>query len=129
MREPFPRLATKMIAHSMILLQGPQSKVVKTVTGELKLAHARDWTVQFLIKRWLHFIDFFYLNRQLGYDSGWPVGGSFFGPGIGTIWLDEVYCSGAESDINSCRHEPIGHHDCTHTEDAGVICGQFLKRF
>ena len=65
--------------------------------------------------------------RQLGYDSGWPVTGAFFGPGSGTIWLDEIVCSGAENDINSCRHEPVGRHDCTHSEDAGVICGRFFQ--
>ncbi|KAI5625087.1 deleted in malignant brain tumors 1 protein-like, partial [Silurus asotus] len=45
-----------------------------------------------------------------------------FGQGSGTIWLDEVQCSGSESDITRCRRNGFGTHDCGHGEDAGVSC-------
>jgi hypothetical protein len=49
-------------------------------------------------------------------------GGTFRASGRGTIWLDEMGCSGTESTLESCRHPRWGHNDCSHAEDAGVIC-------
>ena len=38
------------------------------------------------------------------------------------IWLDEVRCSGTESNIAQCQKSPWGSNDCTHREDAAVLC-------
>ncbi|KAK7480297.1 hypothetical protein BaRGS_00028465, partial [Batillaria attramentaria] len=38
------------------------------------------------------------------------------------IWLDEVHCTGRENSIADCPKNPWGMHDCTHSEDAGVLC-------
>ncbi|XP_060112419.1 deleted in malignant brain tumors 1 protein-like [Heteronotia binoei] len=48
--------------------------------------------------------------------------GSRFGAGNGPIWLDGVNCTGSEKAISNCPAKEWGQHDCTHTEDAGVIC-------
>ncbi|KAL8176302.1 UNVERIFIED_CONTAM: hypothetical protein K2H54_030405 [Gekko kuhli] len=48
--------------------------------------------------------------------------GSRFGAGSGPIWLDGVNCTGSEKAISKCPAKEWGQHDCTHTEDAGVIC-------
>ena len=40
-----------------------------------------------------------------------------------SILLDGVDCTGAEDSVLDCSHQGIGEHDCTHDEDAGVICG------
>jgi hypothetical protein len=42
--------------------------------------------------------------------------------GSGEIWLDEVACSGIETRLTDCFSSPLGSNDCTHLDDAGVIC-------
>lgn len=63
--------------------------------------------------------------RQLGLN---PVGAraisfSFYGEGVGQIWLDQVGCGGGEATLAVCAHDGWGNHDCTHPEDASVECG------
>ncbi|XP_066487129.1 deleted in malignant brain tumors 1 protein-like isoform X2 [Tiliqua scincoides] len=42
--------------------------------------------------------------------------------GIGPIWLDGVRCSGTEPALSQCPAVKWGDHNCSHGEDAGVIC-------
>ena len=51
-----------------------------------------------------------------------PTKRARFGPGQGQIWLDGVQCDGSESSLYLCLHQGLGLHDCSHSEDAGVIC-------
>ncbi|XP_078062389.1 scavenger receptor cysteine-rich domain-containing group B protein-like, partial [Mustelus asterias] len=50
------------------------------------------------------------------------VNSSAFGLKKGHIWLDDVNCMGTETSLAQCRHGPWGQTDCSHKEDAGVIC-------
>ncbi|KAI5715217.1 hypothetical protein M8J77_012418 [Diaphorina citri] len=38
------------------------------------------------------------------------------------FWMDNVWCSGYETAISTCRFDGWGQHDCGPTEVAGVIC-------
>ncbi|XP_033915818.1 antigen WC1.1-like [Melopsittacus undulatus] len=49
-----------------------------------------------------------------------------YGEGSGQIWLDDVNCTGAESDLWACPARALGQHNCQHKEDAGVLCSEFL---
>ena len=40
------------------------------------------------------------------------------------IFLDDVKCSGAESNILSCPQKAFQQHNCKHSEDAGVRCSK-----
>ena len=62
--------------------------------------------------------------RQMGY-SGADAALFTFNvvDGSGPIMLDDVQCTGTEDRLLDCVHrEPVGSHNCSHFEDAGVRC-------
>ena len=50
-------------------------------------------------------------------------GNSYFGDGSGSIFLDNVQCSGSETSLLQCPSNTIGNNNCDHFTDAGVRCG------
>lgn len=63
------------------------------------------------------------LCHHLGFVSatGWTHSAKY-GKGQGKIWLDNVQCHGGEKSIEFCKSRGWGNSDCTHDEDAGVVC-------
>eukprot|EP00063_Salmo_salar_P078842 XP_014053677.1 PREDICTED: scavenger receptor cysteine-rich domain-containing group B protein-like [Salmo salar] len=61
--------------------------------------------------------------RQLGCGQAVAASGeAYFGPGSGTILLDNLKCSGSEASLQQCSHISWDVHNCDHSEDAGVTC-------
>ncbi|XP_065426810.1 deleted in malignant brain tumors 1 protein isoform X4 [Chrysemys picta bellii] len=61
--------------------------------------------------------------RQLGCGTALSAPrGARFGRGSDRVWLDEVNCAGTEAALSDCKTRPWGDNDCTHKEDAGVVC-------
>ena len=68
--------------------------------------------------------------RQLGFGTAVSATRTAtFGQGSGTIWLDNLQCTGSETDLFSCPHNGPGVHNCGHSEDAGVVCTNIRKEF
>ena len=49
--------------------------------------------------------------------------GNRYGPGTGTIWLDEVECVGNERSLTACVRAKQHEINCDHSEDVSVSCG------
>ena len=45
-----------------------------------------------------------------------------FGGGNGTVWLDNLECSGDEATLLECNHKGLGKGNCKHIEDVAVTC-------
>ena len=61
--------------------------------------------------------------RQLGFERAVAANRSAaFGRGEGTIWMDNVRCTGDETSLAECDHNGWGESNCDHSDDAGVMC-------
>jgi len=59
---------------------------------------------------------------MLGYGHRGRSIGNRYGASSGRIWLDDVRCSGTETNIAHCGHSAWGSHNCGHHEDVSVSC-------
>ena len=51
-----------------------------------------------------------------------PISEGYYGAGDGPILIDDLNCTGSESNLDQCGMRTFGEHECDHTEDAGVMC-------
>uniref|UniRef100_A0A3B4FPW7 Neurotrypsin n=1 Tax=Pundamilia nyererei TaxID=303518 RepID=A0A3B4FPW7_9CICH len=63
--------------------------------------------------------------RQLGFRSVQVAPEKVYEEGNGLIQLDEVQCDGTETTLLACTHSQWRQHDCSHSEDVGVLCHTF----
>ncbi|XP_071486134.1 scavenger receptor cysteine-rich domain superfamily protein-like [Diadema antillarum] len=61
--------------------------------------------------------------RQLGF-PGVAIASSYYGIGDGPIHLDDVSCTGYESQLINCSNNGWGIHNCQHYDDVGIQCLQ-----
>lgn len=54
--------------------------------------------------------------------------GGYFGAGSGTIYLDEVGCTGIETRLIDCSRSSYVYCRYGHSEDAGVRCQGFKNK-
>jgi len=68
--------------------------------------------------------------RQLGFYSYYvrAYGSARYGQGTGPIWLSRLSCIGNESSLTECSQFSVGTKNCTHSDDAGVNCGNYRDR-
>ena len=52
--------------------------------------------------------------------TGTALGNAYFGQGTGSIVMNNVHCTGTESNLTNCSHR--FNRGCVHSEDAGVRC-------
>lgn len=66
------------------------------------------------------FSSFFLISIPKAFSS------AHFGKGTGSILLDDVDCTGQETDIAQCKFKDQrwGSNNCEHSEDVGVRCGK-----
>jgi len=60
--------------------------------------------------------------KMLGRPTGTKIDNDNYASDQGPIWLDDVRCSGTETDIAECSHRGWGVHNCQHREDVAVAC-------
>ena len=64
------------------------------------------------------------LSEGPAVSGGLARSNAYYGAGNGDILLDDMACMGSEATLNECNHrQPIGSHNCGHSEDVGVECG------
>eukprot|EP00118_Oscarella_pearsei_P005133 m.23111 g.23111 ORF g.23111 m.23111 type:complete len:385 (+) comp28441_c0_seq2:1239-2393(+) len=89
--------------------------------GRVEIYHSGEWGT--VCDNGWDIRDANVICRQLGYRQALEAkNGNYFSMGISEIWISQVACFGNESRLQDCRFSGWKNHNCSHREDAGVIC-------
>ncbi|XP_072013340.1 scavenger receptor cysteine-rich domain-containing protein DMBT1-like [Amphiura filiformis] len=92
-----------------------------TYEGRLEVFHSGSWGT--VCDDYFTLPDAHVACRQLGFGPATRVvTDDIYGAGTGSIWLDDIDCSGTEPTLPSCTHGGWGVNNCGHTEDVGIVC-------
>uniref|UniRef100_A0A8B9G658 SRCR domain-containing protein n=1 Tax=Amazona collaria TaxID=241587 RepID=A0A8B9G658_9PSIT len=116
-----PTLTWELNRFSFLFRQIRLVNATKRCAGRVELYHDGVWGT--ICDDYWDLSDANVVCKQLGCGHAIKAFGSaHYGEGSGQIWLDDVKCTGAESDIWACPARALGQHNCQHKEDAGVLC-------
>lgn len=90
--------------------------------GRVEIFYNREWGT--VCDDFWGLVDANVVCREIGCPYG-AIGApreARFGEGTGTIWLDNLDCTGDELYLSDCPHSGWGNENCMHSEDASVQC-------
>uniref|UniRef100_A0A673NDF3 SRCR domain-containing protein n=1 Tax=Sinocyclocheilus rhinocerous TaxID=307959 RepID=A0A673NDF3_9TELE len=96
-----------------------------TCSGRVEIFHDRQWGT--VCGTTWDLLDSVVVCKERG--CGSPVASyynAYFGKGAGPVWMDGVSCTGRESLLKDCVFSGWGVTTCTHANDAGVTCSEFM---
>ena len=73
-----------------------------------------------------------FISSLVFFQGAIPRLNAYYGPATVPIWLDNLRCTGKESNILSCTHNEFGvlSSYCDHGDDSGIECpGKWLSKF
>ncbi|PIK58693.1 putative deleted in malignant brain tumors 1 protein-like [Apostichopus japonicus] len=96
--------------------------------GRVEAFHGEEWGT--VCDDYWDIHDAYVVCRQLGYPYALEATSvASFGPGTGTILMDDVKCHGLEENLAECQHAGLRSSNCFHPEDAGVVCAKTSSQF
>jgi hypothetical protein len=103
----------------------PSLDINGRVEGRLEVFHYGQWGT--VCNNGFDKADAQVACRQLGNELGYTLTDSvvsinYLLGGFDPIWLDDLGCSGSETNLGDCSHNGWGNSDCSHDNDSGVSC-------
>nr|XP_055046950.1 scavenger receptor cysteine-rich domain-containing group B protein-like [Misgurnus anguillicaudatus] len=94
---------------------------INSCSGRVEVLHNGQWGT--VCKDFWDSTDAAVVCKEIGCPTGGEVKSfTYFGPGGGALWMDDVQCTGTELSLTDCTFRGWGTHNCDHSFDAGVIC-------
>ncbi|KAJ7989828.1 hypothetical protein DPEC_G00308540 [Dallia pectoralis] len=115
----FSKSSTELPQEGMVRLMGGQ----RDSEGRVEVYHEGKWGT--ICDDGWDLPEAQVVCRQLRFPGAISaVTGGTYGEGSGSIWLDDMECKGTEKYLSSCSFKGWALTDCSHKEDAGVICAR-----
>ncbi|XP_030061114.1 deleted in malignant brain tumors 1 protein-like [Microcaecilia unicolor] len=111
-----------VICSGVALKDGPS-----ICAGRVEVAHENQWTT--VCGRGWDLQDAVVVCKELGCGFAISASGTAeFEQGTVPIWLSDVTCKGTESNITKCLASSGNKQNCSHAEDASVVCSGHLPK-